>query len=111
MSAELSLICCWICATVGAAWATDDGTRIPAAATPRSRTRDVFRAMRKRNPFFPRRGHALVVPSPPTGLADGFGPEESPYRERSRGFTPTNLGPRFARATRRPPRGASRLGG
>jgi hypothetical protein len=32
---------------------------------------------------------------PPTGLADGFGRERSPYRAVQRGFTPRGLGPRL----------------
>src|SRR4051794_40662977 len=38
----------------------------------------------------------LLLPTPPTGLADGFGREDLPYRSGSCGFTPSDwVGPRF----------------
>lgn len=38
-----------------------------------------------------------LLPMPPTGLADGFGRERSPYhRPKACGFTPIAVGPRLA---------------
>src|SRR3954452_17514538 len=37
-----------------------------------------------------------LLPTPPTGLAEGFGRQELPYRRDSYGFTPSDgVGPRF----------------
>jgi len=102
-SPTTGLICCLDLRGRRIAWATDDGARIPAAATPRSRVRrHVPRDAQEQTPSSLDGTTPRWSPSPPyrVSLTDSGTGRMALPRRPSRGFTPTNLGPRFAHATR-----------
>src|SRR5262245_32933786 len=91
-----SLSCASIWPGDGAAYASTAGARVRATgsaeklatAAPRNRVRRVCK--RDGRTAWSVTGMTPLLPEPPTGLADGFGPGKTPYRDpdRAAGFTP-----------------------